>query len=210
MIVENITDDLARVLTAPPGSSSQRQARRYVTLRESRTLAQKYGDAGLKLQAHHASWATSFGRGKLAGVAPYFSSAVVQVLRDVALAGQHAEASWRIATEDDLAMLRAWSTGVAGWCAAEHGDADCGVAARSGHRLASHSITSFHVLSARNAVGRADSRRADTRHMRTLSDKTRHTRLMMAPGRRRSNVLFWLQFFAKTTAVGIGSAPKRK
>jgi hypothetical protein len=49
-------------------------------------------------------------------------------LRDVALAAQHAEASRRIATEHDPALLRAWSTGVAGWCAAEHGDADCGIA----------------------------------------------------------------------------------
>jgi hypothetical protein len=52
----------------PPGSSSQRQAHRYVTLRESRTLAQKCGDAGLKLQATTRPGRTSFGRGKLAGV----------------------------------------------------------------------------------------------------------------------------------------------
>ncbi|HEY2533583.1 MAG TPA: AAA family ATPase [Xanthobacteraceae bacterium] len=32
------------------------------------TLAEKSGDAGLKLQAHHASWATSLGRGRLAEV----------------------------------------------------------------------------------------------------------------------------------------------
>jgi hypothetical protein len=118
-----------------------------VTLRESRTLARKCGDAGLKLQAHHASWATSFGRGKLAGVALYFSSAVVQVLRDVALAGQHAEASWRIATEDDLAMLRAWSTGVAGWCAAEHGDADCGIASLREAVTALQATQSRHFMS---------------------------------------------------------------
>jgi DNA-binding winged helix-turn-helix (wHTH) protein/predicted ATPase len=31
-------------------------------------LAEKSGDAGLKLQAHHASWATAFGRGRLAEV----------------------------------------------------------------------------------------------------------------------------------------------
>ena len=31
-------------------------------------LAEKSGDAGLKLQAHHASWATSLGRGRLAEV----------------------------------------------------------------------------------------------------------------------------------------------
>jgi predicted ATPase len=31
-------------------------------------LAKKYDDTGLKLQAHHAAWATSFGRGELAEV----------------------------------------------------------------------------------------------------------------------------------------------
>jgi AAA ATPase domain len=31
-------------------------------------LAKKYDDSGLKLQAHHAAWATSFGRGELADV----------------------------------------------------------------------------------------------------------------------------------------------
>ena len=162
-------------------------------------LAEKYGDAGLKLQAHHASWATSFGRGKLAevrahaeaglaiydakihqamasnygnhdastcaryfsalslafageevkaremvdgalafarrlndpftlGLTLYFSAAVAQVLGDVARAAEHAEASRQIATEHDLAMLRAWSTGVVGWCAAENGDPDRGIA----------------------------------------------------------------------------------
>ena len=29
-------------------------------------LAEKSGDAGLRLQAHHATWATSFARGELA------------------------------------------------------------------------------------------------------------------------------------------------
>jgi DNA-binding winged helix-turn-helix (wHTH) protein/predicted ATPase len=162
-------------------------------------LAEKYGDAGLKLQAYHASWATSFGRGKLAevrahaeaglaiydakihqamasnygnhdasvcaryfsalslafageevkaremadgalafarrlsdpftlGLTLYFSAAVAQVLGDVARAAEHAEASRQIATEHDLAMLRAWSTGVVGWCAAETGDPDRGIA----------------------------------------------------------------------------------
>ena len=156
-------------------------------------LAEKSGDAGLKLQAHHAAWATSFGRGKLAEVRAhaeaglalydakihqamassygnhdagtcaryfsalslafageeerarsmadsalavarslddpfslalslYFASAVAQVLGDVALAAQHAEASRQLATEHDLAMPKAWSTGVMGWCAAENGD----------------------------------------------------------------------------------------
>jgi predicted ATPase len=162
-------------------------------------LAEKSGDAGLKLQAHHASWATSFGRGKLTevrahaeaglaiynakihqamassygnhdastcarnfsalslafageehaaremvdqalavasslndpfslGLTLYFASLVAQVLGDVARAAEHAEASRRIATEHDLAMLQAWSTGVVGWCAAENGDPDRGIA----------------------------------------------------------------------------------
>jgi predicted ATPase/DNA-binding winged helix-turn-helix (wHTH) protein len=162
-------------------------------------LAEKSGDAGLKLQAHHAAWATSFGRGELAEVRAhveaglalydasihqamassygnhdasacgryfaalslalageeegarsmvdsalavarslndpftlaltlYFSSATAQVLGDLALAAQHAEASRQLAAEHDLAMLRAWSTGVVGWCAAEKGDPDRGIA----------------------------------------------------------------------------------
>jgi DNA-binding winged helix-turn-helix (wHTH) protein/predicted ATPase len=162
-------------------------------------LAEKSGDVGLKLQAHHASWATSFGRGKLAevrahaetglalydanihqamassygnhdastcarnfaalslafageevnaremadgaiafarrlndpftlGLTFYFSSAAAQVLGDVARAAEHAEASRQIAIEHDLAMLRAWSTGVVGWSAAENGDPDRGIA----------------------------------------------------------------------------------
>jgi predicted ATPase/DNA-binding winged helix-turn-helix (wHTH) protein len=162
-------------------------------------LAERSGDVGLMLQAHHASWATSFGRGKLAdvcmhaeaglalydiehhqamasrygnhdagscaryfvalslafageeeraramahralavaeslndpfslGLTLYFASAVAQVLGDVTLAAQRAEASREIATEHDLAMLRAWSTGVVGWCAAANGDSDRGIA----------------------------------------------------------------------------------
>jgi DNA-binding winged helix-turn-helix (wHTH) protein/predicted ATPase len=162
-------------------------------------LAERYDDSGLKLQAHHAAWATSFGRGELAEVRAhakaglalydanvhqamassygnhdagtcaryfsalslalsgeeehartmidtslavarrlddpfslalsfYFASATAQVLNDVALAARHAEASRRLATEHDLAMPRAWSAGVMGWCAAENGDPARGVA----------------------------------------------------------------------------------
>jgi predicted ATPase len=162
-------------------------------------LAEKSGDPGLRLQAHHAAWATAFGRGELAEVRAhaeaglalynasmhqamassygnhdastcarnfsalalalagederarsmadsslavarslndpfslaltlYFASATAQVLGDVTLAAQHAEASRLLATEHDLASPRAWSTGVLGWCAAEAGDPDRGVA----------------------------------------------------------------------------------
>jgi predicted ATPase/DNA-binding winged helix-turn-helix (wHTH) protein len=178
-------------------------------------LAEKSGNAGLKLQAHHASWATSFGRGKLAevrahaeaglalyearvhqamasrygnhdagtcaryfsalslalagdeeraramadnaltnarglndpftlGLSLYFASAVAQVLGDVALAAQHAEASRRLAMEHDLAMLRAWSTGVVGWCAATSGAPDRGIA------LLTEAITALQATHSRH------------------------------------------------------------
>jgi predicted ATPase len=178
-------------------------------------MAKKSGDAGLKLQAHHAAWATSFGRGKLtealahaqAGLALYdakthqamassygnhdaatcaryfsalalalageekgarstaenalsiakslndpftmaltlyFASATAQVLGDVMLAAQHAEACRRMATEHDLAMPRAWSTGIIGWCAAESGDAERGIP------LLTEAITALHAAHSRH------------------------------------------------------------
>jgi adenylate cyclase len=53
---------------------------------------------------------------------------VPQVLGDVALARQHAEASRQLAIDHDLVVARAWCTGVTGWCAAECGDSDRGIA----------------------------------------------------------------------------------
>jgi predicted ATPase len=162
-------------------------------------MADKSADAGLRLQAHHAAWATSFGRGELkevhahaqAGLALYdpkihpamassygnhdarccagyfralafalagerdsagsmadgaiafarelsdpfslalslyFASAAAQMLGDPALATQHAQASRRLAEEHDLALPKAWSTGVLGWCVAEGGERGRGVA----------------------------------------------------------------------------------
>jgi len=162
-------------------------------------LAEKSGDTGFKLQAHHAAWATSFYRGELAevqahaeaGLALYdakvhramassygnhdasvcalfftaFSlalageeqrartmadsalavarslddplslamtlwilSATRQVLGDVALAAQHAEASRQLSAEHGFPPVRAWSTSIVGWCAAESGDSDRGIA----------------------------------------------------------------------------------
>jgi DNA-binding winged helix-turn-helix (wHTH) protein/predicted ATPase len=162
-------------------------------------LAEQSGDAGLRLQAHHASWATSFGLGRLAdacahaeaglalydatihqamassygnhdagacaryfkalslalagederarsmaddaiamaqglddpfslALSLYFASATAQVLGDTTLAARRAEASGRLAMEHDLAMPKAWSTGIIGWCAAENGDPERGAA----------------------------------------------------------------------------------
>ena len=181
-------------------------------------LAQKSGDAGLKLQAHHAAWATSFGRGELAEVRAhaeaglalydakihqamassygnhdaatcaryftalslalageegrartmadsalagarilndpfslalslYFASAVMQMLEDVSLAAKHAEASRKIAAEHDLALVKAWSTGMVGWCAAETGDTDRGTALLTEAIAGLRATQSRHFLS---------------------------------------------------------------
>lgn len=178
-------------------------------------LAARSGDAGLKLQAHHASWATSFGLGRLAdvcahaetGLALYdgkihqalasrygnhdagtcaryftavslaladendrahavaatavavaqglndpfslalahsFAAFTAQMLGDTALAAQHAKASSQLATEHDLAMPRAWSTGVIGWCAAERGETERGAA------LLTEAITALHAAHSRH------------------------------------------------------------
>jgi predicted ATPase len=56
----------------------------------------------------------------------YFASAAAQIVGDVTLATRYAEAGLQIATEHDLALPRAWSAGVLGWCVAEAGDAERG------------------------------------------------------------------------------------
>ena len=52
----------------------------------------------------------------------YFASAAGQMLGDVELATRNAELGLHVSTEHGLALTKAWSTGVAGWCAAENGD----------------------------------------------------------------------------------------
>ncbi|HUI95411.1 MAG TPA: AAA family ATPase [Xanthobacteraceae bacterium] len=162
-------------------------------------MAEKSADAGLRIQAHHAAWATSFGRGDLqqvhvhaeAGLAVYdprihpamassygnhdasccgryfralafalageadhalamadsaiafarelsdpfslalalyFASATAQMTGDLALAIRHAETSRQLAEEHDLALPKAWSTGVLGSCIAASGEPDRGIA----------------------------------------------------------------------------------
>jgi predicted ATPase len=162
-------------------------------------MSEKSADPGLKLQSHHAAWATSFGRGNLkqvhahtqAGLALYdpavhpamassygnhdasccagyftalafalagerecagsaadsaigvarglndpfslalslyFASAAAQMGGDVVRARQHAEASRQVAADHGLALPKAWSTGVLGWCLAMSGEPDRGVA----------------------------------------------------------------------------------
>ena len=181
-------------------------------------LAKASGDPGLRLQAHHAAWATSFGRGRLAqvsahveaglalyderlhrgmasrygnhnasacgqnfmalalalageedravstanaalalarslsdpfslGLTLYFASATAQVLGHVVPASQHAEASRQLAEEHDFAMLKAWSTGILGWCVAESGDPVRGIKLLTDAIAALLATQSRHFLS---------------------------------------------------------------
>jgi DNA-binding winged helix-turn-helix (wHTH) protein len=161
-------------------------------------LADKSGDARLKLQAHHAAWATKFWSGKPAdacahvqvGLALYdtkfhqatassygnhdahacghafaamamafssedsgaramaesaiafatslndpfslaqalhFGAVTAQVLGDVVVARQRAEAGRQLAVDYDLALARAWCSGVVGWCDAADGETGRGI-----------------------------------------------------------------------------------
>jgi DNA-binding winged helix-turn-helix (wHTH) protein/predicted ATPase len=181
-------------------------------------MADKSADVGLRLQAHHAAWATSFGRGELkqvhahaqAGLALYdpkihpamassygnhdarccaryfralafalageresarsmadgavafarelsdpfslalslyFASAAAQMGGDPALATRHAEASRQLAEEHDLALPKAWSTGVLGWCVAKGGEPDRGVAMLSDAVATLDTTQSRHFMS---------------------------------------------------------------
>jgi DNA-binding winged helix-turn-helix (wHTH) protein/tetratricopeptide (TPR) repeat protein len=161
-------------------------------------LAEKSGDARLKLQAHHAAWATKFWTGKptdtrahvQAGLALYdaqlhqamassygnhdasacghaflalamaftgddegaqamaesaitfatslndpfslaqalhFGAVTAQVLGDIAVAMQRAEAGRQLAIDYDLALAGAWCSGVVGWCNAAKGETGRGI-----------------------------------------------------------------------------------
>lgn len=180
-------------------------------------LAEKFDDAGLKLQAHHAMWSTSFVCGELAearahaqsglalfdakiyqsmassygnhdaaccarnfsaislalagdgegaramidhslaaarslddpfslALTLYFTSAAAQMLGDVSLATANSELSVQMAIEHDLAQPKAWSMGVAGWCVAENGDLDRGLALATQAIAAMQAIKSRHFL----------------------------------------------------------------
>jgi predicted ATPase len=76
----------------------------------------------------------------------YFTSAAAQMLGDVALATTNAKLCVQTATEHDLAQPRAWSIGVAGWCAAENGDLDAGLALATQAIAAMQAIHSRHFL----------------------------------------------------------------
>jgi DNA-binding winged helix-turn-helix (wHTH) protein/predicted ATPase len=74
----------------------------------------------------------------------YFTSAAAQMLGHVSLATTNSERSLQIAREHDLAQPMAWSMGVAGWCAAENGDADRGIA------LVTHAVGRMQSIQSRH------------------------------------------------------------
>jgi ATP/maltotriose-dependent transcriptional regulator MalT len=74
----------------------------------------------------------------------YFTSAAAQILGDVALATANSKLSVQIATNHDLAQPKAWSMGVAGWCVAESGDPEEGLA------LATQAIAAMQVIHSRH------------------------------------------------------------
>jgi DNA-binding winged helix-turn-helix (wHTH) protein/predicted ATPase len=76
----------------------------------------------------------------------YFAATVAQVQNNVALAAKHAEASWQIARDHELAIPAAWSTGVLGWCAAESGDPDRGIA------LLTEAIAALQATQSRRSI----------------------------------------------------------
>jgi adenylate cyclase len=76
----------------------------------------------------------------------YFTSAVAQMLGDVSLASANSSLSVQMATEHDLAQPKAWSMSVAGWCAAENGDVDRGIALATQAIVAMQTIQSRHFL----------------------------------------------------------------
>lgn len=181
-------------------------------------LGEKFGDANLKLQAHHAMWSTSFACGELAEVCRhadaglalydarihqamassygnhdaaccarnfsamafalvgederareridqslaaarklddpfslaltlYFTSAAAQMLGDLTLATENSRMGLAIAAEHDLALPKAWSMGVVGWCAAENGDLQDGIA------LLSDAIAAMRAMQSRHFMG---------------------------------------------------------
>ena len=76
----------------------------------------------------------------------YFTSAAAQMLGDVALATANSQASVQMAAEHDLAQPRAWSMGVAGWCLAQNGEPEAGLALVTQAIAAMQAMHSRHFL----------------------------------------------------------------
>lgn len=58
----------------------------------------------------------------------YVTGAAAQVIGDVALATTNSESSMQVSAEHELAVIKIWSGGLAGWCAVENGQRGRGLA----------------------------------------------------------------------------------
>lgn len=76
----------------------------------------------------------------------YFTSAAAQILGDIPFATANSKLSVQMATDHDLAQPKAWSMGVAGWCIAENGDPEQGLALAMEAIAAMETIRSRHFL----------------------------------------------------------------
>lgn len=76
----------------------------------------------------------------------FFTSAAAQMLGDLAFATANSKLSVQMASEHSLAQPRAWSMGVAGWCIAENGDPEEGLALATQAIAAMQAIHSRHFL----------------------------------------------------------------
>ena len=76
----------------------------------------------------------------------YFTSAAAQMLGDPELAADNSTAGVAIASEHGLALPKAWSMGVAGWCEAEAGDLQGGVAHLTDAIAAMRAMQSRHFM----------------------------------------------------------------
>jgi adenylate cyclase len=76
----------------------------------------------------------------------HFTSAVAQIRGDVARATANSALCMEMATEHDLAQPKAWSMGLAGWCLAENGDLDRGLALATQAIAAMQAMQSRHFL----------------------------------------------------------------
>src|SRR5262249_2140032 len=75
-----------------------------------------------------------------------FAAAAAQIVGDVVVAAERSKASHRLALEHNLAMPKAWSTGVLGWCVAEDGEPERGAALLNEAIAALEAMRSRHFM----------------------------------------------------------------
>ena len=96
------------------------------------------------MMEHSVAAARSLGDPFSLALTLYFTSVAAQMLGDVALATTNSKLSVEMATDHELAQPKAWSMGVAGWCVAENGELEKGLA------LATQAIVEMQLIQSRH------------------------------------------------------------